>query len=302
MKVKIDIHRHVLGIEHVAKGMFGKISEWIMKKPTKRLHILSHILKFGGKLIPGRDGLERLSRLLVNIDLSTEQKIQLALKDADMICIYAIDMENCEAGEVEVSYAEQIEELIALKKKGYNIKIFMHLDNNRPDLFSFAAKYQEHVDGWKLYPPLSGYPDDLYIDSILTLWPKPVAIHCTDSSPIFFHGYVNDNDMSQKEKCQIFGDPTYIVRLAKKHPEVNFNLCHGGGNNTAMRLRIINICRTLPNCFTESSYEDNKQFFNEIYSKIPKKCLFGSDAIMCDFFTLEHMEQLQENNRTYLKL
>lgn len=299
---KINIHYHTIGIEHVAKRMFGIVTAWVDKNPTKRLKLISGTFKVIGWIVPGKDAFERYSRLVKNIDLSTEDKIKLGLKSSGFLCIYTMDFENCKAGEVPVSYEKQLDELIALKEQGYPIKIFMHLDNRRPKLLELAAKYASKVDGWKLYPPLSGYPDDYIILYILDYYPKEVVIHCTDTSPIFYHGYVRNYGGSQKDNCQRFLDMNHIERLIKRYPETNFNLCHGGGGNNVMRLQIISLCQRYANCYTESSYESNKEYFNEIYSKIPTKALFGTDAIMCDDFELPHMDILQENNRRFLKL
>ena len=307
IEMKIDIHTHTLGIDNTPELIFGKISKFVGKSKT-RLNIISKILHYA--LPTNRDILERLSIFLNEMGKSTEQKIQELLQDNDMVIINTIDLEYAGAGNVNIKYEKQIAELIILKKK-YNIKIFVHLDNKRQDLYKLASFFAPFVDGWKLYPPVSGYPNDECIKAVLRDFPKHVTTHCTDSSPIYYHGNVDElliehwttRKGTQKNKCQSFSHPYWVFLLANEFKNINFNFAHAGGNNKEWQSYIIHICKDNDNCFTDTSYTfKDVKGFSKVFDAIPDKLLFGTDDCMCDGYSLPNMAAMQKNHKKFLNI
>ena len=307
----IDIHTHTMGIEDTAEYQFGKFSKWIGKKKS-RLKLVQNCLYWLGEKTH-IDELERYAVLLDYLDDSTESKIVRMLQRVDCIVINTMDLAYCGAGDVKRDYRRQLDELISLKTK-YNIKIFMHLEPKRDNFWELVDYYQFFVDGWKLYPPVSGYPTDHDIQAVLKKYPKPVTAHCTDTSPIYYKG--EDIDLmidwshwtarggSQKDKCQSFSHPYWLAVLAKSNPQVSINAAHGGGKNPKLRDYVKKYCREIPNFYTDCSFTfgDPKENFEEFHKGIETKGLYGTDNTMCGAFTVAHMEQLQKNNKNFLNL
>lgn len=295
---KIDGHFHAFGMEHVPKNLFGFITRFIGKNDT-RLKIASWLVSH---LIPSKlDSLEKYARLLKYLALSTEDKIKIGLKRVDLLVVLTMDFTEAKAGKIEVSFEEQLDELIYLRDvKKYPILIYMHLDPKRKDFMDLVNRYAGFVDGWKLYPALTGYPTHDFIQWALIKYPKPVICHMNRTSPVFYQGNVKSMidwkhwtsiKGSQKDMCQSFNHPYWLKVLAENNPHIPFDFSHIGGYKGHFveqdRKYIIEILLTLPNAFGSGAYTFHDEEFADYCKRIIKyKYLDGTDDFMCEPFRL----------------
>ncbi|MDA3816764.1 MAG: amidohydrolase family protein [Prolixibacteraceae bacterium] len=288
---KIDGHTHLqLETRDYPRDIFGILSRFLMKK-KKRLIFAS---KFLSAIIPGgKDLLERYAILLMSSTQNTEEKIRKALEKVDCVNLLSVNLEHIGCGKCERSHAEQLEEMIRMKKLfAGQVKNFMMLDPNDPNILRDVAKYHTYMDGWKYYPPVSGTINNRLVNYVLAKHPKPIIIHTTDTSPIYNHKW-------DKSKAQSFANPCYTVPLLSRYPKVTFIFAHFGGRNYINK--VTDISKSYPNAYTDISYTyaNDKEMVRKHFNLIPDKGLWGTDSPMeraCLFFDFPAFEKAQENN------
>lgn len=290
--IRIDIHTHAFRDEDTPTNIFGIASRVVGKKHW-RLKLAAFLLHVG--LPTNKDVLERLSRFLKQSTKTTEEQLKDILSRVDAAVILTMDMAQMGAGKVKRHFEEQLDELIALKAQGYNIYIYMHLDPKRLNLVNLVEHYHDKIDGYKLYPPISGYPTHPTIVSIINKYPKPVISHCTDTSPIYYKGddleemidwtHWTARRGSRQEMCQSFSHPYWLAELSKLIPPwVPVSAAHAGGSNPRLRQFVYKYCRLYPNMFADDCFTNqDPNIRKEVRENMPSgKRLGGTDDYMTD--------------------
>jgi predicted TIM-barrel fold metal-dependent hydrolase len=239
-----DGHGHTLTIEHFAKKLIPGISKRLGNKFSRET--LELILR-GIFLFSKKDDLSRLADML-----DTAEKTQFdilkewfaALPKNSTVQVLTIDMAYMGAGEVPTPYEKQIEELITLKKIGFDIKIFIQIDCRRPAYEALIKKYLAHIDGFKVYPTMGTFPYDRRYDTMFAYakqYNKPIVYHCSTPNINYYRGSDIDKLLKQshyplykhrftkKQKSYNFNNPLGIIECAEKNPDVMFQVAHMGG-------------------------------------------------------------------------
>lgn len=289
-----DSHTHLcLSDEDIPKYAFGWITPFLMKSDKRA----NFVAKFLHNIIPftSKDGLDRLAKILKENRLDSNTRIKEYFQHFDTCNVLLMDLEGTmNAGKTKRSYEDQIIEAINFKKI-FDIKIFMFINPNRPNMIELVQKYYEYIDGYKYYPSLTNNIDNLITKSILARYPKKnVIIHTTSTSPIY-------NRKEHKDFCGDQCHPRYTVPLLTLFPNINFIFAHGGGEEWLMDC--VSICSKYKNAYLDISYtfgdKDLHPKLERIFEMIPGKILFGTDSYLIDidnFLDIKNKEKMMENN------
>lgn len=289
-----DGHTHLcLSDDDIPKYAFGWITPFLMKSDKRA----NFVAKFLSNIIPftSKDGLDRLAKILKENRLDSKTRIKEYFQHFSTCNVLLMDLEgSMNAGKTKRSYEDQIIEAINFKKL-FDIKIFLFINPNRPNMIELVEKYYEDIDGYKYYPSLTRNIDNLITRNILTKYPKNnVIIHTTSTSPIY-------NKKLDKKYCGEQCHPKFTVPLLNLYPNINFIFAHAGGEQWLMDC--VSICSKYKNAYIDISYTfgDKKLHpkLERIFEIIPNKILFGTDSYLIDidnFLDIKNKEKMIENN------
>jgi predicted TIM-barrel fold metal-dependent hydrolase len=275
------------------------------------------IAKFLDFLIPitHKDSFSRYAAYLERGELSQEENILDIMSKHPTDTIFTdltVDMNGMGAGKTKVSYEEQLKEVIGLKRKGYPILVYYHLDPTIEGAYEMLLKYANYIDGLKVYTLMGHFP---YHPTLIKAYKwcsdnnKPVTFHTSPSSPVHWKGSMKEldgrlkeakfplypNKKTKSEKCSNFTNPQGYYYVAKLFPKVFFNFAHLAGEEEIMKhiktgvsmtTLLLNIIAELDNCMfdTAFSFYDYRilNFLKQILSnsKWQRHCLYGSDIYM----------------------
>lgn len=307
-------HSHpFLDIRDTPKNLYGVVSRFLHGNVERRSNAIQKILRF----LPTKKS-RYLAAYLDTIDNTDEERLLADLTYHTVTVGICVDLHHMGAGTCTRKYDDQVAEAVHLKKKyPGRVKVAVMLDPNRPDIYKFAKRWQHQVDAWKLYPTWY-YVTDRRLRGILTDFPKPVIVHCTDTSPIHFEGSRKDlkkklgenadKYRSLKSKawnCQFFSHPKYIYEMSKLYPNITWICAHAGGKNAERRRYIID--RVCDNFIMDDSFtytdEDEIQELIGLLATCGDYVLHGTDFFMTKIKT-EYQRQIltyEKNVPAYLK-
>ena len=227
--------------------------------------------------------------------------------------ILPMDMAYMGAGKVPRHYKHQLLLLDVLAKENSNVIPFLAIDHRRPEMSELFETYiiDGSFKGIKMYPPLGTFPQDPKYYQIYKYCAEhkiPIMAHCTFGNPVHFKGKKKelksllgdkyDNDLSKKELCDIFTNPTNWAQVAMMYPDLKICLAHSGGSKQWEKwlagdrgsdnlLNVIKrLCKEFDNMYMDISFTLNnlkllpllKVLLND--EILSKKILFGSDYYM----------------------
>lgn len=306
---KLCSHGHeVLDFRDTPDGFLSLVSKYIHKNLHKRSEQIQKWLNAFSYLVP-RDKLRYLSQYLDTLDNTDEERMEYNLQFFDMVFCYCVDLHYMGAGKCSRDYDDQIAAAVHLKKQNPGrVKIFMMLDPNRPNLMELVKKWHTHIDGWKLYPTWY-YVTDIRLRPIFNAYPKPVVVHCTNTSPVYFQGsrnalkrklgenaYKYKTLKSKKWNCQFFSHPSYVYEMSIRYPNINWSCEHMGGTDKVLQDYILE--RLGGNFYTGDAFTFTTD--EEIKQLVPiveehSNIMHGTDY----FMTLvkgEYIEQIRSYN------
>lgn len=126
----------------------------------------------------------------------------------------------------------------------------------------------------KLHPVINNVSlDDPLVEEALKWWArtgKPVCAHCGTNQ--YYYSEVND-ELTTAE----FGEPRYIVDLARRHPEIAFVAAHGGGMRAGNLEWTGNEAKGLGNLYTDTTFRsaDDIRLAIELFGR--DRVMFGTD-------------------------
>lgn len=295
---------HVLDIRDTPKYFLGILSAFIYQKPEKRSKLIEWVLK----KVPGAKS-KYLAGYLDTIDNTDEERLLEDLKYHEKVVCICTDLHQMGAGKCHRDFDDQIAAAVHLKKKYKGrVLVFVMLDPDRPNLHAMAKKWHAQVDGWKLYPTWY-YVTDPRLRCVFNDFPKPVIIHCTDTSPVHWEGSrselkkkLGENASkyralkSKKWNCQFFSHPKYVYLMSLMYPEINWSCAHLGGKNKERQNYILE--RLEKNFYADDSFTytepDEIEKLKVLVEEYPN-VMHGTDY----FMTLvkgEYIEQIRSYN------
>ena len=283
---------HTLGIRDTGNKYIPFISEYLSKDPkgrAKSVNALITALQFTFPFASGK--LRKVKDYLKTIETTSEERLVEDLKYHTRVICLVTDLAYMGAGEVSRPYEEQIQEAIFLKKKyAGRVKVFVMLDPNRPNLIDLIKKYNADIDGYKLYPTWY-FVTDYRLRPIFDSFPKPVVVHCTDTSTVFWQGSRDKLKLdlgeqykwckSKKENCAIYSHPKHVYYMTQLYTNIAWSCAHYGGENEEYKAYIRK--RLGGNFFTDDSYtydtaKENIQLNEEIEENV--NIMHGTDYYM----------------------
>lgn len=230
------------------------------------------------------------------------------------IVVLTVNMAHMGCGMPKKTFGEACEELERLRQDFPDIIIpFLHYDCRCAYSWDLFQKYVVNGDwaGVKLYSSMGTFPDDPLYDRMyeqLQIVGKPVIAHCTYSNPIHFLGEEADLEMllgtrydekaSRKQNCDKFTNPRNIFNVARRYPNILFDLAHLGGINewkywyenpydeNGLVYIILEGMKELPNVYGDISFSANhpesyhifsKLYNHDDYTFLKDRLLFGTD-------------------------
>lgn len=224
-----NCHIHTFTVEHIPDKFlpFGLVR--IMRRPLLR----KLILWLFGKLIPlsNKESAARTGRFMARGAFENQAKVfeyvQKQYPRETRFIVHPMDMAFMGAGQPEVEYEAQLQELAALRDATEGAVIpFCAVDPRRPNIaVDFQAWHRKYkFNGAKIYPPLGFRPDHPVLLEIYAYCEKhklPVMTHC---SP----GGVRAAGLSE-EQAREFAHPANYQAVLKQFPKLHFCLAHFGG-------------------------------------------------------------------------
>lgn len=305
----LDCHGHgVLDIRDTPEYFLGLASWYIHRNLDKRSEQIQRVLNGMSKLLPG-DKLRYLSQYLDTMDNTDDERVEYHLQFYDVINVICVDLHFMGAGKCSRRYEEQIESAIRLKKKhNGRVKISMMLDPNRPNLYDLVCRYHKDIDIWKLYPTWY-YVTDPRLRRIFNNFPKPVIVHCTNTSPVHWEGSRSELKKklehnrdeykvfrSKKWNCQFFSHPKYVFKMSLMYPNINWSWAHAGGHDNEYRDYILS--KLGGNLYADDSFTyTNEVEIKKLVSILPyyENLMHGSDFFMTKVKT-DYERQVREYN------
>lgn len=126
----------------------------------------------------------------------------------------------------------------------------------------------------KLHPVMNNVAcTDPLVYEAVSAWEqtgKPVAVHCGTNQ--YYYTEVND-ELTTRE----FGEPHYVVELAKNFPGVNIVAAHGGGMRAGNLQWLGEQAKDLPNLYTDTTFRaaSDIKIAIELFGK--DRVMFGTD-------------------------
>jgi predicted TIM-barrel fold metal-dependent hydrolase len=162
--------------------------------------------------------------------------------------ILALDLRYMGAGNVPDLYVKQLDELLALKEKYPQIRLFYMADPRNPIVVSQGIEYlKKGFSGIKIYPPTGYYPNDERLYPLYDYAEKngiPVLAHCTRLGPVYYKGdkiellkllQSKPNQIKYsgkiKELCSNITNPDNYEYVLKDFSELKIILGHFGGSD-----------------------------------------------------------------------
>lgn len=162
--------------------------------------------------------------------------------------VLSMDLEYLQAGKVQQSFEEQLQELARLKrnpKYSNYILPFICLHPERPNLFRLVRKYieQEGFSGLNIYPPLGYYPFDQRLYKIYEYAQDnniPLITHCARGG-LFYRNNISKEMLvhpktgarlshtKPRQFADYFSEPDNYIHLLKDFPNLKLCFAHFGG-------------------------------------------------------------------------
>lgn len=324
-----DIHTHIFDEKCVPDKFIGsKFLQRVVNRYTLPLVLLMDLINPFSKT----DVLSRYAGFIRNENKSQKNNLKELKKiypEGTKFVILTVNMAGMGAGKVKKNIEEQLKEVIELKNTGEPILIFYHLEPTTESCLEILYKYQNYIDGLKVYTLMGHSP--LHAKLLEGYkWAqdhnKPVIFHTSPDSPVYFKGskrelnnrlrnlkpLINPKETDQHKLCANFINPRYYDVLCGLFPKMKLCFAHLGGEEeikkairgeASMTTELLKICR-----YNENAYFDiSSAFGNETIQKwlniiirdevILAKCLYGSDYYMSkiSFDINEYISNLKKN-------
>jgi predicted TIM-barrel fold metal-dependent hydrolase len=281
-----DCHIHLLNINNVPSQFLG------VYLPLRKSLMLWMAEKLSGMWPGDKDLLENIAEFQTHMGSTSEANYLGINKEypagSQLVCL-CLDLSSV-YGPMKVPYITQVMQMLALKKKYGNLKIFTHFNPNTANAgnifeYCFSDKGPVLADGVKLYPPMDSPVDHIRLLPVYTACEArciPITTHCSKggiSAPTFwaslFKGYM--------------ADPKYWEPILEKFPLLKINFAHFGGGVTSWEKTIINLMKKYPNVYTDTSgscgIDCRMKSYKYWLNKEPilaDRLLYGSDYFITD--------------------
>lgn len=308
----IDVHCHLFTFDSVPEGYFSKVF-------LKRGH-LNKIIPILEKIVPWskNDRFSQLALFFKTGSLNSEQifkRLDQYYPENSIFVPLMIDFEIGVEGPVRISFQEQLDQLLELKKKFPNrLYPFLAVDPRRENILQIV---KENIDkqkkflGIKLHPQLGYLPTHPVLMELFEYCEKrniPITTHCAPFSPsstmktINIEGETHNGKKfksintamkfkTSNEICEYFCNPVNWSPVLETFPSLRLNFAHFGGMEFMKFMKgktgtwtdkIINFMAKYRNVYTDISYI---VFYRRVYPMIKKmihssighKILFGTD-------------------------
>lgn len=301
-----DGHCHLLTYGDFANGIVPILAKVLYHSTPRNKFIKAMRLLARGL---DNDDIERIANLLDLFGETTEGQFK-KLKQLDppgtTYCVITIDQQYMGRGNVPTPYHHQIAKVCRLIDKGEPIKLFVHIDPRREDYLKLLTIYREYISGVKQYNYMGYFPYDPLLDSLyhqceLHNW--PVVFHCSPHNINWYGGKDINNRLrssifplyktrnTPKYKSMNFSNPSGMINVALRHPNVNFIVEHLGGKSEAEAYwrgeegtwtgLLAYAAETLDNLYLGTSYTTYSKamylLIGQLYNRIPNKLIWGRD-------------------------
>jgi len=320
-------HEHIITAENLGKNVIPILSRIILKDLPRKV-----IIKILRTLNPctHKDDLDRIANFIINLGKTQEENFK-ELKSYYPIGtefnILTIDQTYMGAGELITPFEDQIQEVVNLIKYDEKIKMFLHIDCRRPQYIDLINRYGNKISGFKVYNYMGTFPYDINYEPMYHYAAKknkPIIFHCSRGNINFYRGKDIDKRLrashyslfktknNKRDKSSNFNNPLGLIEVARKNPNVNFDIAHMGGVDEIKKFiddneinilfnpiletkpiseyswtyQILKACITLPNLFTDTSFSCYTEEFQLLIKALFKhdtlchKILYGTDFHM----------------------
>jgi uncharacterized protein len=232
----INVHTHIFSRQHVPDYVIGQNRWWIKIGVSKMSFLRPLGIKAIGLAIKLFIKSEKVDRIVkfAELGMATGQTSQFEdlfnyYKSSNQVFKFVVlpmDMTQMGAGEVEVPYKQQLEEIVSMRKNKIlfdRILPFVMIDprayKTKEELLDFVKEYilNKNFIGIKLYPALGYLPFD---DKLLPMYEWaidnniPIMTHCIEGS-IFYQGDMEKwRDLFPKNIPEFTFDSQWSIEVA----------------------------------------------------------------------------------------
>lgn len=330
METKIvNVHTHIFNRRNVPKDFLPPILRPVASLLENR-NLAGTLSWLSSKILRQKNWANLIDRYHVFLAIGDEKSQEDILRDiikeypaGTRFCILPMDMKFMEAGPVEQSYTDQLEELAQIHRKPEFKDIvlpFIFVDPRRQGIFEIVKHYieTEGFGGIKMYPPLGYYPFDARLDQIYAYAEKngiPITTHCSRGG-VYYQGKITGDMLTHPMTGQhlkrtknsdftdVYTDPDNYEYVLKRFPKLKLNLAHFGGadewrkyirmdKEVSWYFKVIYLMRKYPNVYADISYTlYDPAFYPQLKlilsnAELQSRVLFGSDFYMVEQETTE---------------
>jgi predicted TIM-barrel fold metal-dependent hydrolase len=249
---KEDAHCHIFEKYHYPENMIPIIPAWI----EKRIKDSPYIRFFLRIINPFKSNTQldfdanflRVGDMGYNAQFRKyKEQMKKYFSEIKSVTLLTVDFEYMGAGKCEKGLEDQLEKAIFIKNlspKG-EVKVYMGIDPRRPDLLKLINKYQNDIDGLKLYLYNGFFPYDERLSivyEIAEVMNFEVVFHCSNTNINYYRGKNIEQELKNskfpllknrkgnKELSTNFCNPKGIRLVAQQFPSVKFRIAHFGGD------------------------------------------------------------------------
>lgn len=254
MKYIINSHTHLFTLNQVPVNFITgqKIVASTARSRFKVAQFLRHIIPWSDT-----DVFDRLSTFVHNGNFETSEQVfdrlRIFYPSDTRFAVHTVDFEYMGAGRTPESFVEQLDAIVAIKRKyPENIYPFMGVDPRRPDVFDLFRKYieNESFTGIKLYTSMGFFPFDERLYPIYEYAEKyqiPIMTHCSSSGPVYgrkvppknerIHPKTNElmTFKNKKTFSDHYANPDNYKYVLEDFPLLKICFAHFGGDTQCLK-------------------------------------------------------------------